>query len=363
MTSIHCDAIFPHAAKWAFSTRRVTRSDAVAIDGAVESAKPGDVVLARVELIGSHKRLQLATGRGSELYVGDLVVLACGARYAPDQYEGFAELRRTGADMLASGGIIGQMRCKSVRMSQPTRLAPLGLVCGRKGTPLNTADYAVPMRRDSPGVPVIAAIGTSMNAGKTTAVASLVHGLTRAGFRVAAIKATGTGAFGDYNAYVDAGACHVSDFVDAGMVSTYREPIERIEAAMNTLLCCAADSGCDVAVVELADGLFQTETAALLRAAHIRDRFSGVVFAAPDAASAIGGCATLRSIAIEPTVVTGLISCSPLAMREAEAVTGLEVADRETLCDPAFAGALFARLHTSRSSRQRAADAAAGVAA
>ena len=49
---------------------------------------------------------------------------------------------------------------------------------------------------------------------------------------VAALKATGTGAFGDFNAYTDAGAGYVADFTDVGMVSTYRQPLSRIEAGL-----------------------------------------------------------------------------------------------------------------------------------
>ena len=85
-----------------------------------------------------------------------------------------------------------------------------------------------------------------MNSGKTTAVASLAHGLSAAGHRVAAIKATGTGAFGDFNAFVDTGARYVADFTDAGMVSTYLQPLDRIEAGLDTLLalvCSLVDDG------------------------------------------------------------------------------------------------------------------------
>ena len=65
----------------------------------------------------------------------------------------------------------------------------------------------------------------------------------RAGHRVAAVKVTGTGAFGDFNAYVDAGAHFVADFVDTGMATTYRQPLPRIVAATDTLLADAARDG------------------------------------------------------------------------------------------------------------------------
>jgi len=329
-------------AKWAFTTRRVLKSAAVGLSADLASAQPGDVVLGRVQSIGSHRRLQLASGRHSEFYTGDLVVVACGARYAPDQFEGIAELSAKGADLLAGGGVLGQMRMQKSKMASPTRIAPIGLLIGADGCPINVAHFAMPAR-PRPSIPVIAAVGASMNSGKTTAVASLVHGLVRAGRRVAAIKATGTGAFGDYNAYLDAGAHHVADFLDAGMVSTYLEPISRIVNATDTLLASASSADCDVAVLELADGILQKETAALLADPAYRARFSGFLLAVPDALAAAGGVAALRQIGIEPMVLTGLITQSPMATAEAQAATAFQLASRERLRDPAFATALFNR--------------------
>ncbi len=179
-----------------------------------------------------------------------------------------------------------------------------------------------------------------MNSGKTTSVASLVHGFKRAGFRVAALKVTGTGSFGDFNAYVDAGADFVADFTDAGMVSTYMQPIRRIIQGMDTLMNAAANAGCEVAVVEFADGLLQLETAALLKNPEVRKTFSGFLYAVPDSLAALGGYQTLATVDITPLALTGIISRSPLNMKEAEAATGLPVLTREALRDPAQACSL-----------------------
>lgn len=334
-------------AKWAFTTRRVKRDDAKHLLHNLKIAQPGDLILARVESIGSHKRIQLTSGRPSELYTGDLVVLACGARYASDQYEGIAELCADGADMLASGGIIGLARDANTRMSGPTRLIPLGILCHDNSQPMNVSQYALPVvsRNQDSRITTIVAIGASMNAGKTTAVASLSHGLTRAGYRVAAIKATGTGAFGDYNAYVDAGANFVADFVDAGLASTYQAPIDSIVNGLSTLIDHAVAADCDVAVVELADGLFQRETSSLLELKKFRASVDSVLFAAPCAASAVGGYDTLCKLGWEPDIVTGKISASPLALSEAQAATGMTIISRDALRDPSFAGGLFTRTH------------------
>ena len=334
----------PAPAKWAFSTRRVAREHAISLVDLLDTAESGDLVLGRVDRIGSHKRIQLAEGRASELYTGDLVVLACGDRYAPDQFEGLGELDPSGSDMLAAGGILGRMRYRHARISPPTRVTPLGIVADASGTAINVARYALPRIPRPTGLTAIGVVGASMNSGKTTATAALARGLSRAGYRVAAIKATGTGAFGDFHTFVDTGAHYVADFTDAGMVSTYRQPLDRIEAGLHTLLGHAANHACEIAVVELADGLFQKETADLLQQPRVRDGFAGVVFAAPDALAAAGGCAVLRGMGIEPKLVTGMVSCSPLASAETEAATGVQVIGRDTLRDPDRATSLFAAI-------------------
>ncbi|MBS4009949.1 MAG: hypothetical protein KGZ72_04255, partial [Roseovarius sp.] len=109
-------------AKWTFSTRRVNHTDIAGLDTAFAAARPGDLILAQVESLGQHHRVQLSTGRPSLIYPGDMVVLACGARYAPDQFEGLAEIDPNGADLLAGGGCIGRMVARNERIKNATRL-------------------------------------------------------------------------------------------------------------------------------------------------------------------------------------------------------------------------------------------------
>ncbi len=331
------------SAKWAFSTRRVQREDAQQFGQDLAQVSSGDLVLGRVLEVGAHPRLQLKDGRPSDLYSGDLIVVACGARYASDQFEGIAQLSEE-ADLLAGGGCLGQMRQRHARMKTPTRVQVMGLLQDAQGRALNLAQYAMPQLPASQGhgtLTVIGVVGASMNAGKTSAVASLVHGLEAAGYRTAAIKATGTGAFGDWNAYHDAGASFVTDFTDAGMVSTYLQPIDRLELALQHLLGAAEQAACEVAVVEFADGVLQRETAALLALPALRERFAGFLYATPDALAALGGQQCLERLGIRPAALTGLISASPLNALEAQAATGLPVLSREALRDPAQAASLL----------------------
>jgi hypothetical protein len=319
--------------KWAFTTRRALRGDIRSIRAELEHAVPGDLVLCEIIKIGQHKNIQLADRRVSTTYPGDLVVLALGDRYAPDQFHASARLE-TGqlAQLIAGGGLVGRVDAAHAFIKEATVVRPIGLLTDVLGDTVNVANYALPRQRPNHSATVIGVFGASMNSGKTTAASSLAHGLKRAGFATAGIKATGTGAFGDYNSFADAGV-PVLDFTDVGMATTYRMPMARIEAGFDTLIATAAAGGAEVIVVEIADGVFQQETRAILQAGAIRDRMDGILFAAPDALSALGGVLVLERLGLSPFALSGMVSCSPLARAEAEEVTGLPVLSREDLWD------------------------------
>lgn len=325
--------VVPVSAKWAFTTRRVHRADVFGLQKAVHHAVAGDLVLCEVVSVGQHKKLQLANQRYSELYPGDVLVACVGDRYAPDQFEGISKISEDGADLLAGGGVIGSMQKAHAKMSAPTKVRPIGLLVDAGGEEINISRYALTSAQIPMRMTVIGVFGASMNSGKTTAAVSLAHGLSKAGFRVAGVKATGTGAFGDFNALEDAGIPAL-DFTDAGMPTTYRMPMERIEKGFETLVGTAASGGADIAVVEFADGVFQRETAAILNGSSIKDRLDGVLFAAPDALSSAGGVELMRRIDLEPFAVSGMVTCSPLAWQEAALATGIQHLSREELCHP-----------------------------
>ncbi|MGC3936860.1 hypothetical protein ACOTTU_03540 [Roseobacter sp. EG26] len=320
------------AAKWAFTTRRVSKGDAVALTKDYARAVAGDLVLCQILEVGQHKNIQLSDRRNSTSYPGDLVVLCLGDRYAPDQFLCRAEIHDGPMQLAAGGGIVGIVEQSHARMRPPTAVMPLGLLTNASGKVMNVSDYALPAKAPNRDVTVFGVFGASMNSGKTTAAASLAHGLRRAGYRVAGIKATGTGAFGDFNAFEDAGV-PVTDFTDAGMATTYKMPLERIERGFDTLVATAAANGANMVIVEIADGVFQRETRAILNKSRIRERLDGILFAAPDALGAFGGVTVLERYGLSPFAISGMVSCSPLATAEAAEITGLPILTREQLWD------------------------------
>ena len=169
-----------------------------------------------------------------------------------------------------------------------------------------------------------------MNAGKTTTAANLIKGLVKANVKVGAAKVTGTGAGGDRWTLVDAGANPALDFTDAGYASTYRVPPLQVENILIQLCSHLTVEGVEFIVLEIADGLFQEETGRLLASPAFAALVDGIVFAAGDALGALAGVEWLRRRHLPVLAVSGLLTASPLASREA-AATGLPVISQSRL--------------------------------
>lgn len=322
------------AAKRAFTTRNVDLAAATRLVRSGWRPEPGDLILARVIRLGQHRRLENIHGRRGDLYVGDEIIVAFGNRYAPDQFEAYVPQSLEPCHLVAGGGVAALAVNRHAAVKAPTDIEVIGVLVGENGRALNLRDFAtVQPASDRPPL-VIAVVGSSMNAGKTTTVAGLVHGLTRAGFRVGAAKLTGTGSGGDLWTMRDAGAELAVDFTDAGHASTFGVADHNLGAITCALLARLAQEQVDVGIVEIADGLLQSETASLVEQATAQGWVDGFVFAAADAMGAAFGCRWLQDRGIVPLAVSGLVSASPLAARETRSATGLAVATLAELRDP-----------------------------
>ncbi len=320
-------------AKRSFTTRRIPPANMTHLRTHQWAPKPGDLLLARVEAIGHHTRIELPEGRRAHMFPGDEIIVVCGSRYAPDQFEAVLDSTTWPTDLVAAGGVASNNQSKHSSAKTPTRIAPLGAVCNAKGEPLNVAHFALKPISERLPVSTILVAGTNMNAGKTSSAAAIVRGLVKKGHRVGAAKITGTGAGPDPWLLSDSGAHVVLDFTDAGYVSTYNVPLDELEALAHNLINHLAFAGCDVAVLEVADGLLQPETAALLSSSSFRLRISAALFTAYDAMGAVTGVEWLRGKAYRLIGVGGRLSASSLASKEAETATGLPVYTLAELSD------------------------------
>jgi hypothetical protein len=318
----------------------------------------GDIVLARVEKIGKNGGLELPTGRRATLHEGDLIAVVFGNRYATHQFEGYARADGDRCHMLSMGGLCGMVQSKHGGVAEPTKLRLLGALADDSGRVLHLRDFGLPATPVAQRPGVIAVCGSSMDSGKTHTTMSLIVGLRAQGYRVAGIKLTGTSAGRDVWSMVDAGACIGLDFVDGGFPSTYLTSLNDLELLHEVLVTQAGDHGAEWAVVEIADGLFQRETAALLRSPSFTATVNAWVLAASEPMAAAAAVTTLRGWGIEPVAISGVVSMSPLGMRETEAETGLSCFTAQALQAGALNGHFDAALASTLAQHTQASVAA-----
>jgi hypothetical protein len=212
----------------------------------------GDYVVGEVlEEAGGIYSIESTTGRMVEVIGGGLVVGAFGVRFAT--LEAVGDWRDIRDDLLmhslTRAGVFG--RATSVTPFARPLLIPLeykGHV-HRAGVPLRMRDCVERMPARPLSAPAVLVIGTSMSAGKTTTLITVIRRLRRRGLRVAGAKVTGVARFREILAMGDAGADTVVDFVDAGLPSTICPPDE-YEDALATM-CTRLQAGePDVVVIE-----------------------------------------------------------------------------------------------------------------
>ena len=307
-----------------YGLRHVSVDRFVAVQAMTGAPAPGDIVLASVEKIGKNTRIELANGRPCALHVGDLIAVVFGNRYATMQFEGYARSNGNSCDLLSMGGLCGLVESQHAGIPESSKLRIIGTVIGPTGAPLKLKQFALP-RRPSPSrqPSVVVVCGSSMDAGKTHTAASLISGLRKVTDRVAGIKLTGTAAGRDSWTMLDAGACTVLDFVDGGFPSTYLLGLSDLLDLHRLLLSHAAERGADWVVVEIADGLLQGETAALLKTRAFVDTVDAWIFAAGDPLAAVSGVRLLDEWGIRPVGISGRVTMSPLCVREATGATGM----------------------------------------
>ena len=316
-------------AKWAFTTRRVKRTDVCELTADISLAARGDLILCEIAEIGHHKSIKLADRQNSASYSGDLVVLCCGDRSSPGANRASAVMEGRMFDLAAGDGIAVRMNPRNARFGKPTRLRALGLLTGKQGEAINIAHYALPSLPPNEETTVIGVIGASVYSGNATAAADLARGISRAGYDVVRIKTTGMNVFDD---------CGVSalDFTDVGIATTHWMPMECIESGFDTLVATAAAGGANVVVAEIAEGVFQQRTRGILQSSNVRNRMDGLLFAAPDTLSAYGGAKIFEGVDLRPFAITGTLGLSASAKAEAAEVTGLPILFREDLLTRKF---------------------------
>lgn len=305
------------SAKWGWACRALDADEVYTLDKFGENPKPGDVVVVEVEAIGNHTKIMTSENRRLRLYPGDLIVGVMGNRYATDAYE--AEVVGTNdLHLLTNAGMIGTVLTKNQKIKRPSKVTFRGFLTAENGHRVNLKERLFqPM---SPGIkvnrPILFVVGSGMNSGKTTAAVKLVKALVDRNVQVAACKLTGSVSCNDYGEYAATAAVHVSDFSDYGFPSTYMACHTELIKLFTTMIADAAKAQPHITIVEIADGILQSETKMMLENNYIRESIDGVVLAANCSTSALFGQELLGSLGHHALCVSGLITSSPLFMEE-----------------------------------------------
>ncbi len=319
----HLPEDLKESVKRSYATRRVPVADLARLVPLSESPEVGDVLLTQLERIGRNARIELTNGRIAILHEGDMIACVLGNRYATEQFEGYAKVHGDACDLLSMGGLCGTMSSCHVGIAEPSKLRILGSIGDSNGEPLRLSNYSLALRPFGQRPRILAVCGSSMDSGKSHTARSAILGLRKRGLQVAGVKLTGTAAGRDTWSMMDVGARPAVDFLDGGFPSTYLCSLDQLMTIHRLLLGHAAMAGAEWAVIELADGVLQRETASLLRCQAFVSSVDRWLYATRDAPGAAGGISALRALGIEPAAISGVIAMSPLAMREASEATGV----------------------------------------
>lgn len=314
-------------AKRSYITRNVDLSDVSNIID--KKPEQGDLVIARLDRIRQHTRLENIHGRREFLFPGDELILAAGSRYATSQF--YAEIPESlgPCHLVAAGGLAANMMQRSRQVKPATEITLLGVLADSAKQPINLSSYRTlkhsTAKRMVNTIPVLLVLGSDMDSGKTSLACAAVNSFSMAGYNVAAAKLTGTGAGPDYWKMHDAGARSVVDFLDAGLPSTLGLSTAALTDLLLDFKADAMDRGADMLIVELADGILQPENQDLLSSSHFVNEITSALVASDSAVGAVLSAQTVIQSGISVLGLGGVFTRSPLSVDEVSFNTGLPV--------------------------------------
>jgi hypothetical protein len=289
-----------------------------------------------------YNELENRSGRMMRLKPGDRIAGVLGIRQALQGYSGHVPETLAKGDrlnVLNLGGVLGSCTSHAPNVGRPFEVEVLGAVLHfphlerRISEPAHIGMNALPEAGPINGTaPIIAVLGTCMNAGKTMAACQIIHEFTRKGLRVGAAKVTGISLERDVLLMRDHGAAEAFSFNDAGLVTTTPETApgstRRIIAALNR-------AETDVIVLEFGDGLVgEYGVQAILSQKDMTARIRATILCANDPVGALGGVPLLqRRFGLKTTVVTGPVTDNDVGRKFIE--KDLEVPAANAMMAPA----------------------------
>lgn len=283
-----------------------------------------------------YNHLENAEGRLMRLRPGDRFAGVLGHRRALRGYAGDVPREVRPGDtlhVLNLGGVLGRCTSYAPDLGRPFEVEVIGAVLHfpylgkRIGEPAHIGLGA--LEANGPileSAPIVAVMGTCMNAGKTAAACEIIHGLTRRGLRVAAGKVTGVALLRDVLNMLDHGAVDAISFLDAGLATT---DDANAPAAARGIVGWLNELQPDVLVLEFGDGILgEYGVQAILEQGEVGSWIRTVVLCAADPVGAWGGVRLLSSrFGLGTSVVTGPVTDNEVGKQYVQGGLGVPAAN------------------------------------
>ena len=302
--------------------------------------KAGDVAVFQVISIGKHKAIQGENGNNTYIFPEDYILASFGTRYATHQFEGYVPQKYYPRyQILGQGGVVGILKSMHMKFDDigATEVRLIGYAVDENNEVINTKYYNEEALSFQPfkkrNYKVYLSLGASMDSGKTTTAAFLSRALMRQKQKVAFIKLTGTVYAKDCSIVRDCGAHTAIDFSYYGYPSTYLCKTNEILNLFESLLNKVEETNPDAVIIEIADGLLQRETRALINTKSFMQMIDYTVLSCADSLSVVSGIEILSDIGKKPWILSGLFTASPLMVNEVRQMTDIPVFTLEDFMD------------------------------
>lgn len=297
--------------------------------------RDGDLALAEVLPERFSATLDLVSGRAATLFPGDRFVCVVGRFAAPLAVSCEKPAALGEAALVHRCGVAGLPTQRGRHAAEPIPIRLLGVAVDATGAGIGLERLALPMPRGQRPLNTLAVVSAARGARSSLVASAAVRGFCRMGLSTATAKPIGVLDAAERWAFLDAGAIQALDLVDAGYLSSVGLSGSDLCARAQGMLGQLTSSGAEAAVLRIAGGIGVTEVAGLIRTAEFADAVDGVVLAAADALSAIEGARRLLEAGLPLIAVSGAITRSPLACREAAAGLPVPVLAMSDLAQPA----------------------------
>ena len=221
------------------------------------NSQEGQLIAVKVISVNpNYNKLELISGRITELTEGDIILGALGNRVASSGMTGSVpdELNKDDKiHILNLGGVIGNCKDFNILLGPATECEVVGSIV-KERKQLNLKDLAKVKKSSlSKNISSIAVIGTGIDSGKTTVSSFIIKTLSKYFTKINACKLAGTASQKDLYSYEDNGANLTSDFVDYGLPSTCMNDKDTIQECSKSVIEYVSKDA-DVVLMELGDG-------------------------------------------------------------------------------------------------------------